>query len=88
MAVGTGFGLVQLICHDQFYHPDMDTAIGQTGLAPGPAKGSFFVSTAPQQPTDSRPPHRQRDVDNGVDVSGESDATEPCTEGVDASAII
>ncbi|KAM7535195.1 hypothetical protein Aperf_G00000096739 [Anoplocephala perfoliata] len=43
LAVGTGFGVVQLICHDQFYHPGMDKTLGRPPLVKGPAKGSFFV---------------------------------------------
>ncbi|KAH9284754.1 hypothetical protein ECG_02814 [Echinococcus granulosus] len=43
IAVGTGFGVVQLLCHEQFYHPGMDSALGRTPLPGGPAKGSFFV---------------------------------------------
>ncbi|VDK40629.1 unnamed protein product [Taenia asiatica] len=44
IAVGTGFGVVQLLCHEQFYHPGMDLALGRSPLNGGPAKGSFFVS--------------------------------------------
>ncbi|VDO02775.1 unnamed protein product [Rodentolepis nana] len=47
MAVGTGFGIVQFICHDQFYHPEMDEALGRNPLKEGPAKGCFFVTKPP-----------------------------------------
>lgn len=44
IAVGTGFGVVQLLCHEQFYHPGMDSVLRRSPLTGGPAKGSFFVS--------------------------------------------
>ncbi|VDM31477.1 unnamed protein product [Hydatigera taeniaeformis] len=45
IAVGTGFGIVQLLCHEQFYHPSMDSALGRSPLTGGPEKGSFFMSS-------------------------------------------
>uniref|UniRef100_A0A5K3EY59 WD_REPEATS_REGION domain-containing protein n=1 Tax=Mesocestoides corti TaxID=53468 RepID=A0A5K3EY59_MESCO len=45
IAVGTGFGIVQLICHEQFYHSSMDVTLGRPPLPDGPRKGGFYTST-------------------------------------------
>ncbi len=79
--MGTGFGMVQLICHDQFYHPAMDTAIGRTGLSTAPAKGSFYYSKNANSNTAAPATLSTASDVPGVDLDDlDSDATEACRD--------